>query len=359
MVIFTEIIGGKLVERVILHVDMDAFFASVEVMDNPSFSGKPVVVGGISQRGVVSTCSYEARKYGVTSAMPIYKAKALCPNAIFLPTRHYRYREVSKKVFEVLSTITEKIEQVSIDEAYLDITNIHMNPKDVAVNIKNMIKQNMGLTISVGISYNKFLAKLASDWNKPDGLKIITKDMIPDILMPLSINKVHGIGRKSAEKLNNIGIFTVKQLYGLPKNLFYEYFGKFGLDIYNRIRGVDNREVIKVREQKSIGKETTLKKDTKDKYELKKFLWIFATSIEEKLTASNVKGKTITVKIKTATFENHTRSKSLDKYISSRQEIYKAACIILDSIEFSEKIRLIGISISSLKDIEIEQLTLF
>ncbi|KEH99194.1 DNA polymerase IV [Clostridium botulinum C/D str. BKT12695] len=346
-------------DRVILHVDMDAFFASVEVMDKPSLKGKPVVVGGISERGVVSTCSYEARKYGIRSAMPVYKAKALCPSAVFLPTRHYRYKEISRKVFEILSKVTNKIEQVSIDEAYLDITNINMNPKDLAVNIKNMIKENMGLTISVGISYNKFLAKLASDWNKPDGLKIITKDMIPDILMPLSINKVHGIGRKSAKKLNNIGIFTVKQLYTLPKKLFYEYFGKFGLDIYNRIRGIDNREVITVREQKSIGKETTLKKDTKDKDELKKFLWIFAINIEEKLTASNVKGKTITLKIKTASFENHTRSKSLDKYISSRQEIYKVACAILDSIEFSEKIRLIGTSISSLKDVEVEQLTLF
>ncbi|GAB6149288.1 hypothetical protein JCM1406_04580 [Clostridium novyi] len=251
-------------ERVILHVDMDAFFASVEAMDNPSLKGKPVVVGGISERGVVSTCSYEARKYGIRSAMPVYKAKYLCPSAIFLPIRHYRYREVSRKVFKILSTVTDKIEQVSIDEAYLDITNINMNPKDVAVNIKNMIKENMRLTISVGISYNKFLAKLASDWNKPDGLKIITKDMIPEILMPLSINKVHGIGTKSAEKLNNIGIFTVKQLYGLPKKLFYEYFGKFGIDIYNRIRGIDNREVVTVREQKSIGKETTLKRDTKD-----------------------------------------------------------------------------------------------
>lgn len=346
-------------DRVILHVDMDAFFASVEVMDDSLLKGKPVVVGGISERGVVSTCSYEARKYGIRSAMPVYKAKCLCPSAVFLPTRHYRYREVSRKVFEILSTVTDKIEQVSIDEAYLDITNINMNPKDVAVNIKNMIKENMGLTISVGISYNKFLAKLASDWNKPDGLKIITKDMIPEILMPLSINKVHGIGRKSAEKLNNIGIFTVKQLYSLPKNLFYEYFGKFGIDIYDRIRGIDNREVVTVREQKSIGKETTLKKDTKDKDELKKFLWIFATNIEEKLTSSNLKGKTVTLKIKTSSFENHTRSKSLDKYISSRQEIYKASCAILDLIEFKDTIRLIGISISSLKDIEVEQLTLF
>ncbi|AEB76466.1 DNA polymerase IV [Clostridium botulinum BKT015925] len=338
---------------------MDAFFASVEVMDNPSLKGKPVVVGGISDRGVVSTCSYEARKYKVKSAMPVYKAKVLCPDAIFLPTRYYRYKEISNKVLKLLLTITDKIEQVSIDEAYLDITDITDNPKDIAIKIKNMVKEKLGLTISVGVSYNKFLAKLASDWDKPDGLKIITADMIPYILLPLPINKVHGLGKKSVEKLNNIGIFTIKQLYTLPESLFHQYFGKFGIDIYKRIRGIDNREVTTFREQKSIGKETTLKKNSKDKEELKKFLWIFATNIEEKLTESNLKGKTITVKIKNEFFENHTKSRSLDKYISSRQEIYKISCNILDSIEFTEEIRLIGISLSSLKGVEMEQLTLF
>lgn len=163
-------------ERVILHVDMDAFFAAVEVMDNPTLKGKPVIVGGTSERGVVATCSYEARKFGVRSAMPTYIAKEKCPHGIFIHPRHYRYEEVSNEVFKILYSITKKIEPVSIDEAYLDITDLKESPEIIATKIKYKVKKSLGLTISIGISYNKFLAKLASDWNKPNGLKIISRD---------------------------------------------------------------------------------------------------------------------------------------------------------------------------------------
>lgn len=346
-------------ERRILHVDMDAFFASVEVLDNKSLKGKPVIVGGTSERGVVATCSYEARKFGVHSAMPIFLAKSKCPNGIFLPTRHSRYREISNKIFDIFYDITPIVEPLSIDEAYLDITKTDYDSLEVSKLIKKRVFEEIGLSLSIGVSYNKFLAKLASDWNKPNGLKIITKDMIPDILYPLSIKKVYGLGGKSVKKLNNIGVFTIKDMYSLSKDLYIEYFGKFGVEIYDRIRGIDNREVKALRERKSIGKEKTLKSDTKDKEELKPYINDFSRIISEELISKNVSGKTITLKIKTSSFETHTKSKTLIKYIWSQNEIYKEACEILSTIKLEENIRLIGLSISSLNENNICQLSFF
>lgn len=346
-------------ERVIMHVDMDAFFASVEAVDNPKLKGKPVIVGGTFDRGVVSTCSYEARKYGVKSAMPIYIAKAKCPCGIFLPVRMARYKEVSRQIFEIFYLITQYVEPVSIDEAYLDITNIKKSPLDIAKYIKKEIRDKTGLTISVGISYNKFLAKLASDWNKPDGLKIITKDMIPKILFPLPISRVHGLGKKSVKKLNDIGVFTIEELYNLPLDILTEFFGKYGVEIYERIRGIDRRKVEVTRQRKSVGRETTLKVDTDDKEDLKQYLKEFSSSVSRELIKRGFSGKTITLKIKTSSFENHTKSKTLSSYISKEEDIYKESCDILDSLDLNSKIRLIGVSISSLKENKIEQMTIF
>lgn len=348
-----------IVDKVIIHVDMDAFFAAVEVIDNPSLKGKPVIVGGTTERGVVATCSYEARSFGVRSAMPAYMAKAKCPDAIFLPVRYGRYKEVSNKIFNIFYQITPFVEPLSIDEAYLDITHLRKSPMEIARYIKKSVKQETGLTISAGISYNKFLAKLASDWNKPDGLKIIEKHMIPEILFPLPVNKVYGLGQKSAKKLNDIGIFTIKQLYDLPKELLIEFFGKFGVEIYERVRGIDNREVKISRERKSIGRETTLRTDTDNKDELKMYIKAFAKSISNTMASKNVTCKNITIKIKTASFINHTKSKTLSYYVSNEKEIYKEACSILDEIQFEEKIRLIGLSVSTLKENKIEQLSMF
>jgi DNA polymerase IV len=345
--------------KVIMHVDMDAFFASVEMIDNPKLKGKPVIVGGTSERGVVATCSYEARKYGVHSAMPVFMARAKCPNGIFLPARFWRYKEVSNKIFKILYEITPFVEPLSIDEAYLDITESGKDPVIVANYLKNKVRKDTGLTISVGISYNKFLAKLASDWNKPNGLKIIREDMVPKILFPLKIEKVYGLGSKSAKRLNDIGIFTVEQLYSLPQELLLDYFGKFGIEIYDRIRGVDNREVTVYRERKSIGRETTLRDDTKDKDLLKEYLREFAEDIGGTLESKNMKGKTVTLKIKTSSFVNHTKSKTLKDYIWKIEDVYREGCIILDEVDFTEDIRLIGLSISSLKEDKIEQLSLF
>lgn len=346
-------------EKIIIHVDMDAFFASVEIMDNPKLKGKPVIVGGTSERGVVATCSYEARKYGVRSAMPVYIAKSMCPGGIFLPTRMGRYKEVSKEIFEVFHEITPYVEPLSIDEAYLDITDAQSDPISVANYIKAAVKNTTGLTLSVGISYNKFLAKLASDWNKPSGLKIITEEMIPRILFPLSISKVHGLGQKSVKKLNDIGVFTIEELYNLPKEILTHFFGKYGIEIYDRIRGIDKRNVEIYRQRKSIGRETTLKTDTDDKEEIKSYIKSFSTSISRELLKRNFSGKTVTLKIKTTDFDNHTKSKTLPYFISKEEEIYREACDILMNIDLSEKIRLIGISISSLEENKLEQMTLF
>ena len=337
-------------ERLILHVDMDAFFASVEQLDNKNLKGKPVIVGGVSERGVVSTCSYEARKYGIHSAMPIFIARKLCPHGIYLRTRIYRYKEVSSEVFNILKDVTDIIEPLSIDEAYLDITNSRFNSGIEAANyIKSRVLKEIGLTISIGISYNKFLAKLASDWNKPNGIKIITKDMVPEILLPFPVSKIYGLGKKSAEKLNNMGIFLVKDLYDMPKEFYIEYLGKYGLEIYDRIRGIDNREVEAQRDRKSYGREKTLKIDTKEKEDLLEYLYDFSKEISNQLIRENLEGKTITVKYKTEDFQSHTRSKTLNFYTNNYKDIYKVCEEILNNEEIKENIRLIGVTVSYFK----------
>lgn len=346
-------------DRVILHVDMDAFFASVEQKDNPKYKGKPVIVGGIGERGVVSTCSYEARKFGVHSAMPLFLAREKCPIGIFLPVRYGRYKEISNEVFKIFSMVTDKVEALSIDEAFLDITDTSFTGEEAAKFIKNEVRKKVGLTLSIGISYNKFLAKLASDWNKPNGIMVIDKSMIPDILMPLPISKVFGIGKKSVEKLNNMGIFTVEDMYQLSEEYLKQSMGKMGRDIYYRIRGIDNRKVEPVQERKSIGKERTLKINTKNKEDLLPYLKEFSKEISSILGNKGYSGKTVTLKYKTGEFESHTRSRTLNNYISSSEDIYAVAREILIYEEISEEIRLIGISISSLKEGNIQQLTLF
>lgn len=347
-------------ENNILHVDMDAFFASVEQRDNPELKGKPVIVGGISERGVVSTCSYEARKYGVHSAMPIFMAREKCPNGIFVNGRYGRYTKVSQDIFKILLEITDKVEQVSIDEAYLDISESRFKSgMEAARYIKQRVFKETSLTISVGISYNKFLAKLASDWNKPNGIKEISREMIPEILLQLPISKIHGLGKVSVSKLNNMGIFLIKDLYNMNREFYSEYLGKNGIDVYNRIHGIDNRKVETERERKSVGKERTLKFDTIDKGELLRYLKEFSFEIEEMLNSKNVSGKTVTLKFKTDDFKNHTRSRTLNKYISNHNDIFEVSKELLESEEFYTSIRLIGISISSFKENEIEQMTLF
>ncbi|WP_300380973.1 DNA polymerase IV [Clostridium sp.] len=347
-------------KKVILHVDMDAFFASVEQLDYKEYRGKPVIVGGVSERGVVSTCSYEARKYGIHSAMPIFMAQKLCPHGIYVRTRFARYKEISQKVFSILLDVTEKIEPVSIDEAYLDITNSKFKDGlEAAKYIKFRVKKEIGLNISVGVSYNKFLAKLASDWNKPNGIKVIEETMMPDILFELSIAKVHGLGKKSVERLNNIGIFKIKDLYEMPKEFYIEYLGKYGLEVYGRIRGIDLREVENNKDRKSYGKERTLTTDTDNKEDLLMYVSDFLNDISSYLINNNIEGRTVVLKYKTCNFKSYTRSKTLTFYTNKYDDLFNTVKELLILEDIKENIRLIGVTITSFKENNIKQISLF
>lgn len=252
------------------------------------------------------------------------------------------------------------MEPLSIDEAFLDITNSSFSSgKEAAMYIKNRVKDELGLSLSIGISYNKFLAKLASDWNKPNGMMVITKEMIPDILKPLSISKIYGIGSKSLNKLNNMGMFKVEDLYGLPLEFFIDYFGKYGVDIYERIRGIDKREVVIDRDRKSYGRETTLKYNTENKEDLDMYIKNFSREISNLLIKDNVMIKTIVLKYKTASFENHTRSKTLLNYTNNFNQIYNIVKELIAEAEFKEGVRLIGVSVSNINIERSEQLSLF
>lgn len=348
------------IKRKILHVDLDAFFASVEQLDNPKLKGKPVIVGGTSKRGVVATCSYEARKYGVHSAMSSVMAHKLCPNGIFVRGHMDRYKEISSQVFEILHEITDNIQQMSIDEAYLDITDINTSPENIAVWIKEEVKKRIGITISVGISYNKFLAKLASDWNKPDGIFIIDENDIPNLLIPLPVLKVHGLGKKTAAKLNNIGIFTIGDLIQYDiETLSYILGQSWAEEIYNRIRGIDHRKIKITSMRKSYGSETTFGEDTRDREYIRLILDKYLIRITDRLEKSNKLAKTVTVKIKYDDFEQITRSHSLVSYTSNFTLFKEAMDIIIDDLVLKKKVRLVGVSLSNITDNDCYQLSLF
>lgn len=343
----------------IIHVDMDAFYASVEEHDNPKLKGRPVIVGGSSNHGIVTTANYHARKYGIHSAMPIFMAKKRCPKGCFVPVRMWRYQDVSKQVFNVLCEFTDLVEQVSIDEAYLDISNINMEPLEIVKKIKERVMESTGLTMSVGISYNKFLAKLASDWNKPDGVKVITEDMVPEVLLPLPVKSVHGIGVKSAKRLNDIAIYTVEDLLRLTEEFLVGLFGKSGRETYNRIRGIDPRQINTVRERKSLGLERTFTKGTNDIELLKTYLESFSLELAGDLECRRIHTRTITLKIKDENFRTQTRSRTLSSHISSSNEIFEIVVNLLDEINITQNIRLIGITASNLITLDLEQLSLF
>ena len=342
----------------IIHVDMDAFYAAVEEVDNPKLKGRPVIVGGLSNQGVVTTANYEARKYGVHSAMPIFMAKKKCPHGAFVPGRMSRYQEVSRNVFRVLYEFTDLIEQVSIDEAYLDISNMRISPMEVVKKIKERVMEDTGLTMSIGISYNKFLAKLASDWNKPNGVTVIDSNMVPEILLPLPVEKVHGIGPKSAKKLNDIAVYTIEDLMRLSEEFLEELFGKSGRETYNRIRGIDLREIDTSRERKSLGIERTFY-DTDDIELLKEYLKSYSLSLASELENKQIHARTIIVKVKDENFKTQTRSKTLSNHIKSAEEIFEIGESLLDEININQKIRLLGITAANLISSDLEQLSLF
>jgi DNA polymerase-4 len=297
---------------------MDAFYASVEVKDNPSLKGKPVIVGGNRKRGVVSSASYEARKFGVHSAQPIATAARLCPHGVFLPTRMSRYKEVSDLVFEIFHRFTPLVEPLSIDEAFLDVTGstrLFGSPEKIAIDIKRMIVEEIGITASAGVGPSKFIAKIASDLNKPDGLTVVPYDQVREFLDPLPIGKLWGVGKATQKALSFLGVKTVEELSSLPADVLEKKFGKHGIHIHLLAKGIDNRDVVPEREVKSIGNEETYAEDILDMEVIKKEILALAVKVARRLRNEHVKGKTITLKVKYKDFVQITRSVTLPKTI--------------------------------------------
>ena len=336
--------------RKIIHIDMDAFFAAVEVRDNPKLLGKPVIIGSLKRRGVVSTCSYEARAFGVHSAMSCIRAKKLCPNAIFIDTGFDKYREVSAEIMDVFRSFTPLVEPLSIDEAFLDVSFLgDKSATYLAKEIKSAIQQKTKLTASAGVSYNKFLAKIASGMNKPDGLTVITPEDAEEFLAELPIEKFFGIGKVLAKKMKSMGIYTGGDLCRWQMNDLTRQFGKSGVFLYHVARGVDERLVVPAREQKSIGREVTFAQDLwsigKMEFELKKLSYMVA----EKLQRKKRTAKSITLKIKYADFRIATRTKTFFVGVDDFDQIFGAIVELLRlHWERGKPVRLLGVSAGGL-----------
>lgn len=348
----------ELENRKIIHVDMDAFYASVEQLDAPELKGKPIAVGGSSQRGVVAAASYEARKYGVRSAMPSVTAKRLCPDLIFVKARFERYREVSRQIREIFLDYTDLVEPLSLDEAYLDVTVNKLNYPSatiIAYDIRRRIYETTGLTASAGISVNKFIAKVASDYNKPNGQKTITPDEILDFLEELEIRKFHGIGKVTAEKMYQHGIFNGADLKSKPKEFLVEHYGKSGLHYYNIVRGIHNSAVKPDRIRKSLGAERTFSDNISSEIFMMERLEHIAEEIEKRLSKNDVAGKTVTLKIKYSDFKMQTRSKTVSNFVNQKHEILEIATELVRQESFRESVRLLGLSLSNLNTEENEE----
>lgn len=338
--------------RTIMHVDMDAFFASVEILDNPDYKGKPVIVGGRkdSPRGVVSAASYEARKFGVRSAMPISKAVVLCPHGIFVPGRMDRYQEISRQIHDLFPQVSPLIEPLSIDEAFLDMSgceHFYTSLEDMGLHLKKLIKQETGLTASVGIAPNKFLAKLASDWRKPDGLFVIRPEDVQKFLYGLPVNKIWGVGKKSEERLHQLGLYHVKDI--LPHSL--EWLQKnvgeaLGNQIYHLARGLDERPVVANQKAKSIGQETTFSEDQESLPFLRHQLAQMSENVGWRLREQGFYARTVSIKVRFHNFKTITRSHSLNYSFNDDDTIFSEALQLLNDIKL-QPIRLLGVTVSN------------
>lgn len=339
----------------ILHVDMDAFFAAVEILDRPSLSHVPLAVGGDHPSGIVATASYAARKYGIHSAMPMFMAKSLCPDLVVVPARKGRYSEKSREVFAILASYGYPLEQVSIDEAYLDLTK-EERPVPTARAMQERVRKETGLSMSCGLSYNKFLAKLASDMDKPAGFTVIERKDAPAILAALPVGKIHGIGEKTEEKLHHLGIHTGADLKALEREFLEREFGKSGRLLYERIRGIDRRKVETERKRKSIGCEETFRGNRDRDFFVEK-LAAYSRETAENMEKKGFAGAyTVTVKIKTADFEIHTKSRTFERPVVGADALYDAASTLFFSLYEGEKLRLLGLSASNLVQTATRQL---
>ncbi|OQW98945.1 MAG: hypothetical protein BWK74_03370 [Desulfobacteraceae bacterium A6] len=335
----------------ILHVDMDAFFTSVEQLDNPKLAGKCVIVGGLSGRGVVSAASYEARKFGVHSAMPMYLARQQCPHGLFLSPRMKRYSEISENIMAILGTFSPLVEPVSIDEAYVDISGckrLHGDSSKIGSAIKRNIKESVGLGCSVGIAPNKFLAKIASDMNKPDGLTVISSENACRFAESISIDKAPGVGKVRLKELETIGIKMLGDIKKYPPEMLVKKFGEFGLKLMKLASGTDDSPVSPSTRNKSVSSEMTLDKDTSDRNLLKGYLLKQSEDVGSELRRLGMRAKTIVLKIKHADFRQITRSITIKTPVQSSQAIYKEVFKLLEAYDTKEKIRLIGVGAASL-----------
>lgn len=351
--------------RKIIHIDMDAFFASVEQLDNPELRGKPVAVGGSGERHVVASASYEARKFGVRSAMPSITAKKLCPDLIFVRHRFERYHEVSNQIHEIFREYSDLVEPLSIDEAFIDVTN---DSKDIgsatiiARQIKNEIKTRTGLTASAGISVNKFLAKIASDLRKPDGLFLIPPEKAERFIEELPVEKFYGIGKVTAEKMHKLGIHKGADLKKWDLLSLIRNFGKTGKFYYDIVRGVDERPVEPESERKSVGTEITYEKDLTTDFEIIAELYKVEKELMERLENSGTTGRTITLKIKFSDFRQITKSRTVQNFIRDFDTLHREVTSVRKSLKLEGvRIRLMGVSISNLEteDCTDQQLHLF
>lgn len=339
--------------RRILHVDMDAFFAAVELRRHPELTGKPVVIGGRgdpTQRGVVSTASYEARRYGIHSAMPLRTAYRLCPEAVFLPVDYEAYAQVSATIKALLRALTPILEDVGIDEAFADISAIDQPSEVIAQEIKDRIKTLTGLTCSIGIAPNKLLAKIASDLQKPDGLTILEEADIPTRIWPLPARKIPGVGPKTEAYLKRMGVETIGQLAAVPLEQMVERFGPaHGQYLYEASRGIDESPLVTHWEPKSSGREVTFQQDIASRQVLVRTLITLMREVAETIKEEGYRGRSVTVKIRFSDFETHTREKTLKEATDSFQIIHDAALDCLNRFEFKKRVRLIGVRVGDLE----------
>ncbi len=338
--------------RRILHCDMDAFFAAVEERRNPALTGKPVVIGGggdPSRRGVVSTANYEARKYGVHSAMPLKTAYKLCPHAVYLPVDFEAYTAASHKFKKVLADASPVMESGGIDEAYLDLTDVPSSSVEIARRIKDGIRQATGLTCSIGVAPNKLLAKIASDLEKPDGLTILTEQDVAARIWPLPIRKLFGVGPKTETRLKEAGIDTIGQLAGFPTEKLIAVFGaSYGAYLHDAAHGIDDSPLVTHWEPRSVSRETTFQNDIRDWQIIARCLAGLTREVVADLKDQGYRTRTITIKIRFHDFQTLTRAKTLPDYTDSEEEARRAAFACLKRISLDKRVRLIGVRASNL-----------
>lgn len=348
-------------DRIIMHVDMDAFFASVEQLDHEEYRGKPLIVGGLGGRGVVSTCSYEARKFGVHSAMPTAKAMKLCPQGIFIRGNYPRYSEVSRQIFDIFEHYSPLIEPLSIDEAFLDISGMeHLmdNPLQYAKNLKQEVKEKTGIVASVGIAPNKFLAKIASDLDKPDGLVVVDKGKVQEFLDPLPVRRIWGVGAKTAMVLERLQIRTIADLRKMTYDVLHKTFGaKTAYHLFMLAQGKDERPVAPRGRAKSIGNEVTFGEDLQNAEDALQVLLELSVKVGWRLRKAGFKAKTIQLKLRTRDFTTYTRQKQLFEPSNYDNDIYTAIQDLFTVLNITHSIRLLGVSASGFD--EMESLSLF